>query len=82
MTTTDTRPNASSDPLTPPAAPPVPELAPLAEMPLPCIKDSRRHQDVRRYAERLVAKVGPTVALWIAAELDEAAADAGAEVGR
>jgi hypothetical protein len=52
----------------PPAVPP--ELAPL-----PCINERRRHHEVRRYAERLVAKVGPRTALVLAAEIDEAAGE-------
>jgi hypothetical protein len=44
-------------------------------LPLPCVKDGRRHQEVRRYAQRLVAKVGARTATWIAAEIDEAVAE-------
>jgi hypothetical protein len=63
---------------TPDAEPPE---VPLPELPLvPMVPrvpdDRRRHQEVRRYASRLVDKVGPVVARWIAAEIDEAVQEA------
>jgi hypothetical protein len=57
----------------------LPDLPPAADLPtIPAIpaSGSRRELAMRQFAEKLVTRMGPSSALWLAALIDEAVADA------